>query len=254
MISTALKAVKKSGKMLIIEYENFNRNRVSFKASNEIVTKADLKSEKIIISALKEVFPKHKVLAEESGMSKNKSDYLWILDPIDGTTNFSMHNPLWSISLALAYKEEIIFGIVYLPYLKEIFIAQKDAGATLNNKGIRVSQNIKNNVINTYCHARDKKYLNKAVNYYNRQKMQGLDCRQLGSAAIELAYVACGRVESITIPGANSWDVAAGALLVQEAGGKVSDFKDNLWNLKSEDIIASNGKVHSQIIKILKQN
>jgi len=121
----------------------------------------------------------------------------------------------------------------------------------LNNKGIRVSQNIKNNVINTYCHARDKKYLNKAVNYYNRQKMQGLDCRQLGSAAIELAYVACGRVESITIPGANSWDVAAGALLVQEAGGKVSDFKDNLWNLKSENIIASNGKVHSQILKTL---
>lgn len=254
MISVALKAVKKSGAMLISEYENFDRNKVNFKTKNEIVTAADLKSEKIILSALKKSFPKHKLLAEESGKNRANSDYLWILDPIDGTTNFSMHNPLWSISLALAYKDEIILGIIYLPYLKELFIAKKGSGAKMNNKNIKVSKNIKNNAINTYCHARDKKYVNQAVNYYNKQKMQGLDCRQLGSAAIELAYVACGRVESITIPGANSWDVAAGALLVQEAGGKVSDFKNNPWSLNSHNIIASNGKVHSQILKILNKN
>ncbi|MCF7820599.1 MAG: inositol monophosphatase [Candidatus Pacebacteria bacterium] len=251
ILNTALKAVKESGKMLIKEYENFDRNKVSFKARNEILTKADLKSEKQIITTIKKGFPKHQILAEESGKSQDNSDYLWIIDPIDGTTNFSMHNPLWSISLALAYKKDIILGIVYLPYLNELFVAKKNKGATMNNKKIKVSKNIKDNVINTYCHARDKKYVNQAIKYYIKQKTHGLDCRQLGSAAIELAYVASGRIESITIPGANSWDVAAGALLVKEAGGRVTDFKNKSWNLKSENIVASNGKVHSQIIKVL---
>lgn len=244
-------AIKLAGKSLINDYSNFDRNTVNFKAKNEIVTKADIKSEKLIIKTIKKSFPKHQFLGEETGKSKNKSDYLWIIDPLDGTTNFSIKNPLWSISLALAYKEEIILGLIYIPLSKELFTAQVNKGAYLNNKKIRVSQNKSQNIIHTYCHGRDIKYVRQAIKYYQTQKLNSLDCRQLGSAAIELAYVACGRIESITIPGANAWDVAAGALLVKEAQGKVSDFKNQEWTINSKNIIASNKLTHNNILKAL---
>ncbi len=248
----AISAIKLAGKSLSKDYKNFDRNKVSFKAKNEIVTKADLKSENIIIKTLEKQFPDHQFLAEESGRSNNKSDYLWIIDPLDGTTNFSIKNPLWSISLALAFQEKVILGLIYIPLNNELFIAELNQGAYLNNKKIKVSNNKTKNVIHTFCHARKEKYVKEAIKYYQKQKLNSLDCRQLGSAAVELAYVACGRIESITIPGANAWDVAAGALLVAEAGGKVSDFNNKKWNLNSESIIASNKLTHSRILKVLK--
>jgi myo-inositol-1(or 4)-monophosphatase len=249
---TAISAIRLAGQSLTKNYHNFDRNKVDFKAKNEIVTQADLKSEKIIIQTIKKKFPEHQFLAEESGKSLKKSDYLWIIDPLDGTTNFSIHNPLWSISLALAFKNKLILGLIYIPLNNELFIAEINKGAYLNNKKIKVSNNKRKNVIHTFCHARDKKYVKQAINYYQKQKLNSLDCRQLGSAAVEMAYVACGRIESITIPGANAWDVAAGALLVNEAKGKVTDFKNREWKINSENIIASNKLTHSSILKILK--
>ncbi len=247
----ATTAIKLAGQSLIKDYKNFDRAKVVFKARNEIVTKADLKSEKLIIKTIRKNFPEHQFLAEESGKSTNQSDYLWIIDPLDGTTNFSIHNPLWSISIALAYKKEVILGLIYIPLNDELFIAELARGAYLNNKKIKVSNNKAGNVIHTFCHARDEKYVKRAVKYYQKQKLNSLDCRQLGSAAVELAYVACGRIESITIPGANAWDVAAGALLVAEADGKVSDFNNKKWKINSENIIASNKLTHSSILKTL---
>lgn len=249
---TATLAIKLAGKSLIKDYKNFDRNKVNFKAKNEIVTKADLKSENLIIKTIKKQFLDHQFLAEESGKSRNNSDYLWIIDPLDGTTNFSIKNPLWSISIALAYKGKVILGLIYIPLNNELFIAELNKGAYLNGKKIKVSKNKTKNVIHTFCHARDEKYVKQAINYYKKQKLSSLDCRQLGSAAVELAYVACGRIESITIPGANAWDVAAGALLVSEAGGKVTDFKNRKWNINSENIIASNKLTHLNILNVLK--
>lgn len=248
----AVRAVKKSGLSLLREYNNFDRGTVKLKLHHEILTKADLLSEKIIINEIKKNFSEHRILSEESGKTKNKSVYLWIVDPLDGTTNFSMHNPLWSISVSVCYKNEIILGVVFAPLLGEMYVAEKGIGAMINNKKIRTSNIIKGKVLNTFCHGSKEKYIKKAIQYFNKQKLSGFDCRQLGSAAIELAYVACGRIESITIPGANSWDVVAGILLVREAGGKVTDFFGKEWDLKSENMIASNGKVHNQILKILK--
>lgn len=249
---TAITASKKSAEKLIKIYQKFERSDIKMKSGHEIVSYADLLSEKMIIKEIKNNFPDHHILSEEKGDNFKKSDYMWIIDPIDGTTNFTMKNPLWAISIGLAYKGEVIFGLVYAPILKELYIAQKNKGAYLNNKKIKVSKIKSGKVLNTFCHGSDIKNIKRALKYYNYQKINNFDCRQLGSASIELAYVACGRVESITIPGAHSWDVAAGQLLVKEAEGKVTNFKNKNWNLKSKDIIASNKLTHNQIIKVIK--
>jgi len=247
----AMGAVKKSGQMLLKEYNNFDRKRIKLKSPHEILTRADLMSEEIIIRIIKENFPAHQILSEEHGKAGINSDYLWVIDPIDGTTNFSMHNPLWAVSVALAYEREIILGIVYAPLLDELYLAEKDKGASLNNQIIAVSDIKDGKVLNTFCHGSTEKDMKRAIKYYAYQKIHGFDCRQLGSASLELAYVASGRIESIMIPGANSWDVAAGALLVKEAEGMLTDFFGQEWNLDSVDILASNGKVHKEILKVI---
>ncbi|MCF7794977.1 inositol monophosphatase [Patescibacteria group bacterium] len=248
---TATQAAKKAGQILLKKYQNFDRSKVSFKSKHEILTAADLAAEKEIIKIINKNFPNHQILAEESGETKTESDYKWFIDPLDGTTNFSMHNPLWATSIGLSYKNKLILAIVYSPSLNEFFYAEKGKGAYLNNKKIKVSKFNGEKVINTFCHGSKKKDIKKAISYYNKQKLAQFDARQLGSASIELAYVASARIESITIPGANSWDIAAGALLVKEAGGKVTDFNNKTWNLNSHDIVASNGKVHKQILQAL---
>lgn len=250
--NNSIKIVKQAGQILIKEFNNFDRREIKLKYRHEIVTKADLLSEKIIIAGIKKNFPGHEILSEEAGRINGDSDYLWIVDPIDGTTNFSMHNPLWAISVGVLYKREIIFGIIFAPFLKELYIAEKGKGARLNNKIIKVSQTKDGKVLNTFCHGSTKRDMKMALKYYVRQKKEKLDCRQLGSASVELAYVASGRIESIMIPGAKPWDVAAGVLLVREAGGKVTDFGGKEWSLDSRDMIASNGLVHKGILEAVK--
>lgn len=245
-------AAKKSGKFLLEEYERLDRNSIELKSHSQILTQADLGSEKIIIQEIRTYFPEHAILSEEGGGTNLeeaiKAEYLWVIDPIDGTTNFSFHNPLWSISIGLIHNGEIVMGLVYAPKLKEMFFAAKGEGATLNGKPICVSNIMNDRAIHTFCHGGEKKDIARAMDYAKRQKIEGIDCRQLGSAAIELGYVACGRVESITIPGTKPWDVAAGALIVREAGGIVTDFEGNNFMLKSCNIVASNGIVHKEIL------
>jgi len=247
----AFVAVKKAGQFALKKYYTFNRSDAKLKAHKELLTEVDLRSEKIIISEIKKNFSDHHILSEESGDNKSKSDYSWIIDPIDGTTNFTMHNPLWAISVALAYKNEIILGFVYAPFLNEMYIAEKGRGAFLNNKKINVSKVKSGKILNTFCSGREPKNIEKAVKFFCYQKSHGGTSYLLGSAALDLAYVACGRMESAFIPGAHAWDVAAGILLVREAGGKVTDFNGQQWSFKSEDMLATNGKVHSVLQKII---
>jgi myo-inositol-1(or 4)-monophosphatase len=249
---TATEAAKKAGAILLKRYKSFDRSKVDFKSKHEILTAADLAAEKEIIKIISKNFPEHQILAEESGERKSESDYKWYIDPLDGTTNFSIHNPLWATSIGLSYKNKIVLGIVYSPSLDEFFYAEKGKGAYLNNKKIKVSKFSGEKVVNTFCHGSKQKNIKKAMRYYNKQKLTKFDARQLGSASVELAYVASSRVESITIPGVHSWDVAAGVLLVKEAGGRVTDFNNKTWDLDNDDIIASNGKVHKQILEALK--
>ena len=245
----SLGAAKLSGQMLKKEYAKFNRLDIMLKSHHEILTKADLMSQEIIIGEIKKSFPSHGIISEEQDNKKNYSEYCWYIDPIDGTTNFSMHNPLWSISIALAKSDKLVFGLIYAPMLEEIYLAQAGQGAELNGKKIKVSGVNQGKVLNTFCHGAKNSDIKKALAYWRRQKLGELDCRQLGSAAIELAYVASGRVESFVAPGTHDWDVAAGVLLVLEAGGKVTDFNGRDWRLGEPNIAASNGKVQAQILK-----
>lgn len=246
-----LKTIQEAGEAIIKDYDNLDRSRVRFKTPRDLVTAGDIKSEKMIIAALKNNFPDHQILSEESGRINKKSDYLWIIDPLDGTTNFFMHNPLWSVSIALAYKGEIVLGAVYAPMQKELFHAVLGQGAYLNNKKIAVD-NSPLKTLNAFCNGREIKNIERMVEYFSYQKKRSLDCRQLGSAAIEMAYVAAGRLSSLVIPGAWAWDVAAGALLVREAGGKVTDFKNRQWQIDERDIIAASQTAHAKVLKIIK--
>lgn len=250
--TVAVAAAKKAGIMLLREFERFDRGHIAFKSSKEIVTEFDSASERIIRRELAKAFPDHGVLGEETGSNEVQSDYLWIIDPIDGTTNFSFHNPLWSISIALAYQEQPIVGVVFLPFLKEMFVAVKHQGATKNGKKIRVSDIRNDRSVHTFCHGYLAEDIKKALKYYQIQKQSQFDCRQLGSAALELAYVACGRVESLMIPGAKPWDIAAGILLVREAGGQVTNLEGKPWQLADRSVLATNALLHDDIIKLIK--
>lgn len=251
---TAILAAKKAGDFLAREFKNFDRTKVKFKSRHEIVSFADLKAEKIILRIIKSNFPDYAVLSEESGQSDKKSDYLWIVDPLDGSTNFSYHNPFFAVSIGLAYKNKIVLGVIFAPILKELYLGELGQSSLLNSKKIFVSKIVKNSkALNAFCHSSREKDIRRAVKYYQKQKIHGFDCRQIGSASLELAYVAAGRIESIAIPGAHPWDVAAGAILVSGAGGRVTDFASKPWSLKSYDMVASNGRVHKQLLKILKK-
>jgi myo-inositol-1(or 4)-monophosphatase len=253
----AITAAQKAGRVLL---KNFSKTNLAWhlKAQHEIVTKVDAGAEKIILSLLKKYTPSFAILSEESGFNKIKSDYLWVVDPLDGTTNFKVHNPLFSVSIALYYKGEPKLGVIYAPYLNDLFVAEKGKGAWLNNKRIKVSKTSElAKSFLTYCYGQEGKHMKRAVELYRYFKMKSVDMRQLGSAAIELAWVAAGRTESIVIPGTKPWDAAAGVLLVTEAGGKVTDFKGEPWRFVDKktgeislnvDLLATNGKIHEKIL------
>lgn len=246
-----LKIIEQAGDAIIKDYQKLDYSQVRLKTPRDLVTAADLRSEKIIMAAIKKNFPDHQILSEESGRTTAASDYLWIIDPLDGTTNFFMHNPLWSVSIALAHKGKLILGAIYAPLQKELFRAQAGGGAYLNNKKISVD-NSPIKTLSAFCNGRETKNIKRTIKYFSYQKLHALDCRQLGSAAIEMAYVAAGRLSSLMIPGVWAWDVAAGALLVREAGGKVTDFQGRDWKINEKDIIAAAPKPHKQVLKTIK--
>jgi myo-inositol-1(or 4)-monophosphatase len=245
-------AIRQAGDLLKQKFVNFSRTDATLKSAHEVVTQWDTESEKIIIKAIRDNFPEHEILSEEVGEAGMKSDWLWIIDPLDGTTNFTIHNPYWCVSVALVYQGQIVLGMIYAPFLSEFFVARSGEGAWLNEKPILVSSISSGKVINAFCHGYKTEDIEKAIEYFKYQKLNNFDCRQLGSAALELAYTAAGRVESIMIPGGRAWDVAAGVLLVKEAKGKVTDFEGQDWNLEMKNMLASNGLIHEQLLEILK--
>jgi myo-inositol-1(or 4)-monophosphatase len=252
----AKKMALEAGKMLKLNFPKFDRSAgLKYKSKTQIQTWADLAAEKIILSQIKKTFPAHKILSEELGKNSNFSDYYWIIDPLDGTTNYSMHNPLYGVSIALAYKNKIVLGITNMPELGELTVAELGKGVTVNGKPIHVSRQ-KNAAksIFTFCHGSMIHDIKRAIKLYGRFKPLGLDFRQMGSSVVEFNFVAMGRTEAIMLPGANLYDVAAGALIVREAGGKVTDFKNNNWNIFSKDILASNGLVHQTVLKTINGN
>ncbi|MCX6785658.1 MAG: inositol monophosphatase family protein [Candidatus Komeilibacteria bacterium] len=244
------------GKMLKFNFPKFDRSHgLKIKSKDQIQTWVDLAAEKIILAKIKKHFPSHKIFSEEAGSNHKSSDYYWIIDPLDGTTNYSMHLPAYGVSIGLAYKNEMVLGVTFMPELNELTVAEIGKGAFINNEKIHVSrQNALSKSLLTFCHGSMVHDIKRAIKLYSRFKIKGFDFRQIGCAVMEFNFVAAGRTEAIMLPGANLYDVAAGELIVKEAGGRVSDFKNKDWNIFSKDILASNGLIHNSVLKIINEN
>ncbi|MBU0648405.1 inositol monophosphatase [Patescibacteria group bacterium] len=244
-LQVAIGAARKAGKLL---KKNFFMSRTVLEKNNSgLHLKADIEAEKIIKNEIKKYFPKHDILAEESGQMGKKSDYLWIIDPLDGTSNYYFYNPFFCISIALAYKNEIITGVVYAPITGEIFWAKKDGGLYVDNNKYIPSKKpqITRSVFGGY---KNENRCYHILNYGPRSKTHH-NKMEMASAALALSYVACGRLNTYLLDHCRIWDIAAGVLLVRESGGKVSNWKGEDWIYGQKNILASNDeKLREEIL------
>jgi myo-inositol-1(or 4)-monophosphatase len=224
------------------------------KGSKDLVTEADLRSERVIISHIQDKFPNHAILAEESGTKSGDERYRWIIDPLDGTVNFAHHLPFFSVSIACALEGKTIMGIVFNPVNDEMFSAISDRGAILNGIGIRVS---KTRTLGQGLLATGFPYnvLSEFESVTGRllkllKHAQGV--RRLGSAALDLCYVACGRLDGFWEQNLKPWDTAAGVLIASEAGAVITDFSNKPFRLDKNELVASNGNFHQEMISLLR--
>ncbi|WP_073084373.1 inositol monophosphatase family protein [Chitinophaga jiangningensis] len=246
--ATLLKATEAGGKIL---QQYFNGPfEVSSKSSlNDLVTEADKQSEKAIIEVIHSAFPDHFILSEEVGAIASESNIKWIIDPIDGTVNFANGVPICCVSIGVEKDGEMILGAVYNPFMNELFVAEKGKGATLNDKPIQVSKNGNFNqcLLVTGFPYKWEESLNNPMVVFERIIKMGLPVRRLGSAAIDLCWVACGRFDGFYEHHLQAWDSAAGFLIVEEAGGKVTDYNGNRYSPYQKTILATNGHIHQAL-------
>lgn len=254
MLNFAIQTAQEAGKILL---EKFGRKiEMSYKGDTNLVTEADLASEKYIVGQINTHYPRHAILAEESGASATENaEYKWIIDPLDGTTNFSHGYPCFCVTIALEQRGEIVLGVTFDPTRQELFAAEKGQGATLNGRPIRVSEqnDLRKSLLVTgfpYEIAQRETFARHLTQFL--LTAQGV--RRDGAAAIDMAYVACGRFEGFWEEGLNPWDVAAGKLLIEEAGGKLSYYDGSPFSIYQAPICASNGAVHDAMLAVLSQN
>lgn len=223
---------------------------------NNLVTEADHASERAIIEVIQQRFPDHFILSEETGEIKSTSEYKWIIDPIDGTVNFANNIPICCVSIGLEKEGQMILGAVYNPFMNELFFAQRGQGAYLNNKSISVSTKsevLKSCLVTGFPYT----YLdspNGPLEVFQKLVKQGIPVRRLGSAAIDLCWVAAGRFDGFYEHKLQAWDSAAGFLMVEEAGGKVTDFSGAPYSPYQPHILATNGKIHEELLDYVKGN
>jgi myo-inositol-1(or 4)-monophosphatase len=218
---------------------------------NNLVTQADFASDKAIREVIKSSFPEHGIVSEEEDEIISDSDYKWIIDPIDGTVNFANGIPICCVSIGLEYQGEMLMGAVYNPIMDEFYLAEKGKGATLNGQKISVSK--KNEVLQSclvtgfpYTYLEDE---NGPLQVFSRLIKKGIPVRRLGSAAIDLCWVAAGRFDGFYEHQLHAWDSAAGFLIVEEAGGKVTNLKGGKYSPYQFGIVATNGKIHDELVK-----
>jgi myo-inositol-1(or 4)-monophosphatase len=253
MLNFAIETARMAGGLLL---EKFGKKlNVSMKGDITLVTEADLASEKLIIDRIRSHYPQHSILAEESGEAViigGTNKWKWIVDPLDGTTNFAHGYPCFCVTLALENEGKIVIGVTYDPTRNELFSAEKGLGASLNNKPIRVSaaQKLADALIVTGF-PYDFKQRENFARHLTTFLLQSRGVRRDGSAAIDMAYVACGRFDGFWEEGLNPWDVAAGLLLIEEAGGRVSYYDNSPFSIYTPPICASNGTIHDEMIAVL---
>ena len=243
------KAAREAGQLM---KERFNSGfRIDNKDGvNDLVTEVDHAAEKLIMDIIRTEFPDHFILSEEVGEIKMDSAYKWIIDPIDGTVNYANGIPICCVSIGVEHEGKMILGAVFNPFIDEFFFAEKGAGAFMNEKRIRVSE--KDSVLHS-CLVTGFPYTyldsqNGPLEVFSRLIRKGVAVRRLGSAAIDLCWVAAGRFDGFYEHKLNAWDSAAGFLLVEEAGGKVTDFEGNPYSPYQPHIVATNGKIHTELL------
>jgi myo-inositol-1(or 4)-monophosphatase len=227
--------------------------QVTYKGEINLVTEIDRLSEQTVVSVLLEAFPHHGILAEEDARIENSSGYLWIIDPLDGTTNYAHGYPSFSVSIGLEQAGEIVLGVVYDPMRDELFAAQRGKGATLNGRRIGVSRCellIRSLLATGFPYDRATSPQNN-LDHFNALIMVSQEIRRSGSASLDLCAVAAGRLDGYWELKLQPWDVAAGSLIVREAGGKVSDLSGTRFSIRDPQIVASNGAIHDQMLAIL---
>ena len=256
-INVMVKACRKAAKILIRDFGEVEKLQVSLKGPGDFVTVSDEKVEKILIDELQRARPNYSILSEEIGLIKKDEEFKWIIDPIDGTANFLHGVPHFGISIGLEHNKEIICGIIYDPIKNEMFFAEKGNGSYLNDQRMRVSARSKlmDCIIFTggpsfKSNDEDKKLSLKEYEKFSSKV--GTPLRKMGSASLDMAYVAAGRCDGFWQRNLNYWDIAAGIILVKEAGGFVTDFNGNDKYIENKNILVTNSKINEQMIEILK--
>jgi len=249
----ALKAVKEGGAILM-EYLGKVQS-IDYKGEINLVTEVDRRSEEVVMGIIKDSYPDHRILAEETGDSGESSSFKWIIDPLDGTTNYAHGYPCFCISLAIEHEGEVIYATVYDPVREELFTAEKGKGAYLNGKAIKVSstQQLNQSLLCTGFPYDVRNDLNSNILHFRNFLLKTQAVRRDGSAALDLCYTATGRFDGFWEQKLFPWDVAAGSLLVTEAGGNLSNFKGENFSIYDKEIVASNGIIHNQMIEVLRR-
>ena len=254
MLNFAIEVARDAGNLLL---EKFGRiTAITKKGDINLVTEADLASEELIIERIRSYHPKHSILAEEGGdvvTIGGGSTWKWIIDPLDGTTNYAHGYPCFCVTLALEHDGEIVLGVTYDPTRNETFAAEKGRGATLNGKPIRVSATEKlSEALIVTGFPYDFKHRENFTRHITEFMLSSRGVSRDGSAAIDMAYVACGRFDGFWEEGLNPWDVAAGKLLIEEAGGAITYYDGSKFSIYKPPICASNGRLHDQMLEVLK--
>ncbi len=254
-INVMVKACRKASINLIRDFGEIEKLQVSLKGPGDYVTASDKKIEEIIIGELQKARPDYSILSEEIGEIKNDKSFRWVIDPIDGTANFMHGIPHFAISIGLESNNEIICGIIYDPIKDEMFVAEKGNGAYMNNQRLRVSsrKKLEDCMIFTGGPKYDAKDKNLSLKEYNNFSSKVLiPIRKLGSASLDIAYVAAGRCDGFWQRNLNYWDIAAGIIILKEAGGFITDFNGGNEYVKNKTVLATNAKINNEMIEILK--
>ena len=252
-LEVAVRAARKAGLILMKRVNTLRRGQIRRKGRHDWVTDVDHASEEAILRIVRKAFPTHSVKAEESAPTKGSDSFQWYIDPLDGTVNYMHRFPMFAISIAMAKEGALEVGVVYDPMREELFSAQRGHGAWLNGKRIRVSRcsTFEESLLATGFPFRAKGYMDLYLKSFRRVFLETGSIRRAGSAAVDLAYVACGRMDGFWEMALSSWDVAAGALLIQEAGGKVSDFFGGPRYLTGGHILAGTPEIHRKMVGLL---
>jgi len=253
ILNVAIKAAREAGKIINRASQDVGALKVQTKDYNDFVSEVDRAAEQVIIDILKDAYPSHGFFGEESGKTNVEADSIWIIDPLDGTTNFLHNFPFYCVSIALQEKGVLTQAVIYDPVHNDLFTATKGRGAFLNDKRIRVTSRSKlqDSLISTGFPFKDFSYFEVYVDIFKDMAKKTSGLRRPGSAALDLAYVAAGFTDGFFEINLSPWDIAAGALLVQEAGGIVGDFEGNESWLKTGNIVAANPKVFGQMLQVI---